>query len=171
MTEMERYLRFVHPRPQKGDSCMYDGRLHRYDGEAWYCVAERMAREAKERSISEKVTRTITLDQVLAQKKAADSMPTWSDIRDAFGQGAVDSGKVNLDLNTPDGARNRQLLSEMMAPGLRAEADRGEAFKMKMATLYDDANRPHEVPEASVEMVLQQGRLHDGKRAIAKEVP
>lgn len=169
--QVERYLRFVEPRPRKGAERTCDGRLHRYDGEAWYCVAEREAREAKERSIVEKTNITLTLDQLLAHKKVKDTMPSWGDVKDAFGQGAVDTGVVNLDPETVEGSRNRGLLSEMMQPNMRAESDAGESIQLKKVRLYDDANRPHDVPEITAQSIIEQGKLHDGKRAIPKEVP
>lgn len=169
--EVERYLRFVEPRAHKGSERFCEGRLHRYDGEAWYCVAEREAREAKERSIMEKTNITITLDQLLTHKKVKDTMPSWAEIGDAFGQNAVDTGVVNLDPETVEGTRNRGLMQEIMAANMRAESDLGEQSVLKKVRLYDDANRPHDVPEITAQTIIEQGKLHDGKRAISKEVP
>lgn len=98
-----------------------------------------------------------TYEQVVGQTRTP--LATWSDVKSAFGEQAVDSGSVNLDLKTKDGFKNRQKLVEMTMPHYRQEHRRSETRNAKVATvkmrLPDGALR--RVPEGSAARAERNG--------------
>lgn len=73
-----------------------------------------------------------TYEEVVSQTRTP--LASWSDVKSAFGERAVDTGSVNLDLKTKDGLRNRQKLVEMTMPHYRQEGRRSETRNAKVAT-------------------------------------
>ncbi len=61
-----------------------------------------------------------------------------SDFLDAFGPEAMaiptedGEGRINLDLSTPDGQRNRDVLTEIMTPVWREQAKRGQELQARL---------------------------------------
>ena len=67
----------------------------------------------------------ITPEQLKESVAAAKKMPSWSEIKSAFGEQAVQNKRVNLDENTREGRENRRKMLDLMSPAWRAEAERG----------------------------------------------
>ena len=99
---------------------------------------------------------TVTFDQVVQTQKASKAMPTWGDIRDAFGEKAVTSKKVNLDPATSEGRTNRGKMMDMMAPAWRQEAVRGQSVTIPKTKLYNKRGEKVEAPVSTAENLIRE---------------
>ena len=106
----------------------------------------------------------VTSDELAASRKASAAMPSWGEIKTAFGEDAVATRKINLDPKTPDGLKNRGKLLDMMMPAWQAEADRGMKFseRMEKKILYDKQGRRRVAP---AEMADRIARHRDDRGA------
>lgn len=98
-----------------------------------------------------------TYDEVMATEKPP--LATWSDVKSAFGEDAVNTGTVNLDLSTPDGVKNRGKLQEMVKKHMGYEAARGLKRDAAVETVQmrtsDGGIKP--VPERLAERAESKG--------------
>ena len=98
-----------------------------------------------------------TYSEVVSQTRTPIS--TWSDVKAAFGEQAVETGSVNLDLKTRDGLKNRRKLVEMTMPHYAQESWRGQNRDAKVPTvkmrLPNGASR--RVPEGSAARAERNG--------------
>ncbi len=108
----------------------------------------------------------VTADELAASRKASAAMPSWGDIKSAFGEDAVTTKKINLDPATPEGAKNRGKLLDMMMPAWQAEADRGMKFseRMEKKILYDKQGRKRVAPAEMADRIAYENNLsnHSG---------
>ena len=78
----------------------------------------------------------ITGAELEASRAATKAMPSWGEIKSAFGEKAVTDKKINLDMNTREGRANRGKLLDMMVPAWRKEAHRGQEFSKNTEVTY-----------------------------------
>ena len=100
----------------------------------------------------------ITVEELAASKKASKAMPTWKEIGDAFGPDAVRTKTVNLDPATPEGAKNRGKMLDLMTPAWRAEAERGTTFgeKIEKVAVTDPRGNTKYFPQELVDNISRQ---------------
>lgn len=104
----------------------------------------------------------ITTEELAASQTAAKAMPSWKEIKSAFGEKAVADKKINLDMATPEGRKNRGKLVDMMLPAWAKEADRGHAFNKSVTRekVMDKYGRVRELFSENVEMAKQSNEMH-----------
>ncbi len=104
----------------------------------------------------------VSMEELQASQKAAKAMPTWGEIKSAFGEEAVQTKKINLDSATREGRENRGKLLDMMLPAWAAEAHRGQVFgdKIEKEAVKDDRGRTYTFPKEVVDNVARQHGFH-----------
>lgn len=122
---LARWLFFLEPSPKRGSVVVASGRSWFWDedNEEWWCNQE----ISHEEWTAQKNMRVMSYEEVMEigrqARKTEALMPSDRDIEDAFGSTAAETGRVNLDLASRDGKRNRSRLLDMMQPVWRRQAE------------------------------------------------
>lgn len=104
-----------------------------------------------------------TYDEIMAKgKKRREAKKAASEYKDAFGEGSVERGEVNLNVETREGRKNRKNMVDLMQPVWRAEAEDARMATSKVAVerLYDDAGRHVDVASALAPEIARRKGLH-----------
>ena len=98
-----------------------------------------------------------TYDAVLSEYRPPTA--TVADAVAAFGEQTAVTGSINLDLNTPDGRKNRGILAEMVAPDMRVSGERGakRSAAFPTVTMRQPDGALRSVPEAVAERAEANG--------------
>ena len=104
----------------------------------------------------------VTFEDLKATQAATKAMPTWKDIKSAFGEKAVTEKKINLDVATREGKANRGKLLDMMMKPWEKEADRGilSGSRIEKTTLAKGDGRGITVPVELADGMARRDGLH-----------
>jgi len=107
------------------------------------------------------VETTLTEADLADAGKERKALPTWGDIKSAFGDEAARNKEINLDLATAEGRQNRKKLRDMMQPWLGTQIElQGKNAARPRATLRTAEGKEVNVYAETEEAYAKKNGLH-----------